>query len=378
MGRDLYARHDMPPLLRRGAEMTECFRQSLVRAGISSVWIEDDLSEGIDPLEALSEETRTEAIGAIRKLFGEVAGSEGSGTLSVSSVEQMEDVARRVVADIMANADCALALNDLANADGYTMRHSLAVTVMGLALGLRLMQKYGWVDYRGQRQYGDIEERLTMLGMGLLLHDIGKLTVPPEVLHKRGRLTADEIALVRAHPETGYEMLKNSGVSPVSRAVVRSHHEKWDGTGYPDGKAGTQIHQFARIATVSDVFDALTSDRPYRKADPPHTGYEYILARVGRDFDPEVVEIFRTSVAPHPPGTGVILSDGYCGIVKEVRQGSVNRPVVRLVLNPAGEEIAYKEIDLSVHPDLTIVSADFDPWARPARDVRVPGDVRVA
>ena len=366
MGRDLYARHDMPPLLRRGAEITEAFRQSLVRAGISSVWIEDELSEGIQPLEALSEETRNEAIGAIRNLFGEVEGTQGSGTLSSGSVEQMQDVARKVVADIMANADCALALNDLANADGYTMRHSLAVTVMGLALGLRLIHKFGWVDFKGHRQYGDIEDRLTMLGMGLLLHDIGKLAVPPEVLHKRGRLTPEEIAIVQAHPETGFEMLKNSGVSPVSRAVVRSHHEKWDGTGYPDRKAGIAIHQFARIATVADVFDALTSDRPYRTADPPHTGYEYILSRVGRDFDPEVVDIFRTSVAPHPPGTGVILSDGYCGIVKEVRPGSVNRPVVRLVMNPSGEEIEHVEIDLSAHPDLTVVSADFDPWARPS------------
>jgi HD-GYP domain-containing protein (c-di-GMP phosphodiesterase class II) len=245
------------------------------------------------------------------------------------------------------------------------MRHSLAVTVLGLALGLRVIQKFGWVDFRGTRQYGDLDERLTMLGVGLLLHDIGKLAIPSDVLHKPGKLTPEELLLVRAHPETGFEMLKHGGISPVSRAVVRSHHEKWDGTGYPDGKAGTAIHQFARVAAVADVFDALTSDRAYRTADPPHAGYEYILSRVGRDFDPEVVEIFRTSVAPHPPGTGVILSDGYCGIVKEVRPDSVNRPIIRVVMNPSGEEIEPKEIDLASHPELTIISADFDPWARP-------------
>ena len=189
--------------------------------------------------------------------------------------------------------------------------------------------------------------------------------VPVEVLQKPGPLTPEESAMMRAHPETGCQMLKQGGINAVSRAVVRSHHEKWDGTGYPDGKAGVAIHQFARIATVADVFDALTSARSYRAAQPPHAGYEYILAHAGRDFDPEVVDVFRESVAPHPPGTGVILSDGYCGIVKAVIPGRVNRPVVRVVLDPAGTPIAPKEIDLAEHPGLTIVSADFDPWARP-------------
>jgi HD-GYP domain-containing protein (c-di-GMP phosphodiesterase class II) len=370
VGRDIYTHHDMPPMLRRGAQISDSFRQSLVRAGVTSVWIDDDLSEGIDPLEALSEETRDHAIDAIRTLFVDVEERRGAGPLSHQWVELMQDISRRVVADILENAHCALALNDLAIADGYTMRHSLAVAVLGLALGLRVIQKYGWVDFRGGRQYGEIDERLTMLGIGLMLHDIGKLAVPPEVLHKPGRLTPEEMELVRAHPETGYQMLKGGGVSPVSRAVVRSHHEKWDGTGYPDGRAGAAIHQFARVAAVADVFDALTSDRSYRKGLPPHAGYEYILSHVGRDFDPEVVEIFRTSVAPHPPGTGVILSDGYCGIVKEVRQGSVNRPIVRVVLDPSGAQMEPKEIDLAAHSELTIVSADFDPWARPEASVQ--------
>ena len=96
---------------------------------------------------------------------------------------------------------------------------------------------------------------------------------------------------------------------------------------------------------------------------PPHAGYEYILSRVGRDFDPEVVEVFRTSVAPHPPGTGVILSDGYCGIVKEVRPGMVTSPIVRLITDAAGECLSGREIDLAKLPGITIVSTAFDPWA---------------
>lgn len=110
--------------------------------------------------------------------------------------------------------------------------------------------------------------------------------------------------------------------------MVRSHHERWDGAGYPSGKARHQIHQFARIASVADVFDALTSDRPYRSALPAHAGYERIVSRTGREFDPEVVDVFQNSVAPHLPGTGVVLSDGTCCIAKEVRQAAVTRPIV--------------------------------------------------
>jgi hypothetical protein len=146
VGKDVYTRHDMPPLLKRGARISDGFRIALERAGVTSLWIEDDLSEGIVPLEALSEETRDDAIASIRTLFGERSDTRSSGTVSEERVDQMRDIARRVVADVCANGHCALALNDLANADGYTMRHSLAVTVLGLALGLRVIQKFGgWI-----------------------------------------------------------------------------------------------------------------------------------------------------------------------------------------------------------------------------------------
>jgi HD-GYP domain-containing protein (c-di-GMP phosphodiesterase class II) len=132
--------------------------------------------------------------------------------------------------------------------------------------------------------------------------------------------------------------------------------------GYPDGKAGDSIHQFARIAAAADVFDALTSDRPYRSAVPAYHGYNAVVGGIGTHFDPDVVDIFRASVAPYPPGTGVVLSDGSCGIVKEAIQGLVDRPVVRIVRDPAGAAIEPLEVDLAQSPGLTIVSTDFDPY----------------
>jgi HD-GYP domain-containing protein (c-di-GMP phosphodiesterase class II) len=369
LGRNVYAGLEALPLLCTGVRVSDSYRFLLEKAGIHSVWIDDGLSDGIEPLEVLAESTKQRAASAIREAFKEVTDALLSGdSMSSDVVEEMHQVAELIVGDVSQNVHSALALNDLANADGYTLKHSLSVTALGLSIGLRVMRKYGWIDVHGHRRFDRIEERLELLGVGLLLHDIGKLAVPPEVLRKPGPLNDEEWKAMRAHPMLGVQILRRAeGISPLARAVVRSHHERWNGAGYPDGMQGTDIHQFARIAAVADVFDALTSDRCYRRAMPAHEGYDFIATRAGQDFDPEVVEVFKSSVAPYPPGTGVVLSDGTAGLVKEVRPDAFRRPIVRVVMNAAGELIEPRDIDLSVTPGLNIQSTNFE----------VPADVPV-
>jgi HD-GYP domain-containing protein (c-di-GMP phosphodiesterase class II) len=281
--------------------------------------------------------------------------------MSGEIVEEMQKVSELIVSDVSQNVHSALALNDLANAEGYTLKHSLSVTALGLSIGLRVMRRNGWIDVYGRRRFDRIYERLELLGVGLLLHDIGKLAVPPEVLTKPGPLNEEEWKAMRAHPMLGVKILRRAeGISPLARAVVRSHHERWDGSGYPDGMGGTEIHQFARIAAVADVFDALTSERCYREALPAHDGYDYVASRSGQDFDPEVVDIFKSSVAPYPPGTGVVLSDGHAGLVKEARYEAFRRPVVRILMRGDGTMVEPRDVDLSITPGLTIVSTKFE------------------
>jgi HD-GYP domain-containing protein (c-di-GMP phosphodiesterase class II) len=363
LGRDVCTSPDALPLLRAGVRISDSYRQSLVRAGITTVWIDDGLSEGIEPIEVLEAATKQRATSAIRDAFRDVTQAVGSGPAAVSAntVQEMREVAELIVGDVAGNIHSALALNDLANADGYTLKHSLAVTTLGLSIGLRVMQKYGWTDLHGKRRYDGIEDRLAVLGVGLLLHDIGKLAVPGEILRKPGPLTDEEWNAMRAHPTLGVQILKKADeISPLARAVVRSHHERWNGTGYPDRLSGSEIHQFARIAAVADVFDALTSDRYYRKALAIHEGYDFVVERSGQDFDPEVVDLFKTSVAAFPPGTPVVLSDGTRGLVKEVRQHAVKSPVVRIVVDASGALVTPREIDLSQTPGITIVSTNFE------------------
>ena len=368
LGRDVYGLGDALPLLRAGVRVSNSYQHSLARAGIGAVWIDDGFSEGIEPLEVLEEHTKRRASAAIREAFRDASKTvTDGGTLSSFAIQEMQDVAELIVGDITRSVHTALALNDLAHADGYTLKHSLAVTTLGLSLGLRVMRKYGWIDAHGERRFDGIDDRLGTLGVGLLLHDIGKLSVPGEILRKAGPLTDDEWQAVRAHPTLGYQILRKAdGISPLARAVVRSHHERWNGTGYPDGQAGQQIHQFARIAAVADVFDALTSDRYYRRALALHEGYDYVVSRSGFDFDPEVVDVFQSFVAPFPPGTPVVLSDGFCGVVVEAKQHAVKTPIVRIIVDPAGATVTPREIDLSQMPGLTIVSTNF---AVPAEDL---------
>jgi HD-GYP domain-containing protein (c-di-GMP phosphodiesterase class II) len=180
--------------------------------------------------------------------------------------------------------------------------------------------------------------------LGLLLHDIGKLAIPTEVLRKPGKLTPPEWQMMKTHPRAGFELLRGTPVSPLVRAVVLRHHERWNGSGYPDGKLTTEIHEMARIAAVADVYDAITSERPYAPARGAHVGVREIVSSAGTLFDPYIVDVFSRLVAPYPPGVEVELTDGRRAIVASVPPGELDRPVVRVIDGPgAPHEISLQQ-----------------------------------
>jgi putative nucleotidyltransferase with HDIG domain len=161
--------------------------------------------------------------------------------------------------------------------DPYTRGHSVRVTELAEAVARAL----GWS-----------EERIASLRLGGPLHDIGKLAVSNEVLHKEGRLDDDELAEIREHPKNGAKLLLRVATLRAAIPYVLYHHERWDGTGYPSGKAGEEIPLEARVLAVADAFDAMTSDRPYRRA----LTHEEALAEVercaGSQFDPRIAQVF--------------------------------------------------------------------------------------
>jgi HD-GYP domain-containing protein (c-di-GMP phosphodiesterase class II) len=192
----------------------------------------------------------------------------------------------------------------------------------------------------------------------LLLHDVGKLALPSSLIQKQDNLTQDEWELVRSHPRLGLELLRGDDFSPIVKAIVLRHHERWDGSGYPDGKRGSEIHEMARIAAVADVYDAITSERLYRAAQPPHVGVRTILEGSGTQFDPDVVSVFARLVAPFPPGVEVTLSTGRRAVVVSVPEEALDRPTVRIIDGP-GEP---REVALVAEPSLEI-----EGWPRELR-----------
>ena len=150
--------------------------------------------------------------------------------------------------------------------------------------------------------------------------------------------------------------MRDTGVwDPLVQASILRHHERWDGTGYPEGKGGTEIHEMARIAAVADVFDAITSERVFAAARPTHVGVQTILAGAGTQFDPVICDLFARRVAPFPPGIEVELTDGRRAIVVSVAEHELDRPVLRVISGPGAT------FDVSLAQDPSIQIAAWNP-----------------
>src|SRR5256885_1735481 len=342
LGRDVMdGRSAAIPLLRTGVRLTERHRDALLAAGVNAVYIHDEIGEGIEVRRAVDPETRRQATKAVASAFEGCRESLSSGTgVPESVVTDLQKVAEMIARDVEENVDVAVALDDLASADGYTLQHSIDVAAVGMLVGQRVFREKGWIDHTGKRTYDRRDRRLARLGLGLLLHDIGKLIIPADVLNKPGQLDEAEWELMRAHPRAGVEMLRSDLISPLVKVVVRSHHERWDGGGYPDGLAGKDIHQLARVAAAADVYDAVTSERVYASARPPDVGVQIVLDGARRAFDPDAVEVFRRVVTPFPPGVEVELGDGRRGVVVSVQQQDLTRPRVRIGWEAGGQRVS--------------------------------------
>ncbi len=334
------------PLLRAGVKLSSAYIARLRALGVCTVWIDDELSRGIEPLAPLDPEQRVAAEAAVCESFDRTARMLASGgtALPQRDVENLVSVVSVIAASLADVPEASLALADLASADAYTHRHSIQVAILGMLIGRRLWQRDGWRDAMDRPRYDGIEARLTKLGIGLILHDIGKLAVPQEILNKPGRLTDEEFTQIKLHPEAGVDLLRAANPSPLVVATVRDHHERLDGSGYPAGREGASIHEFARIAAIADVFDAISSERPYKSAAPPVVGMNIIGQDVLRGrFDPAIGAAFRRVCMPYPLGTDVVVDDESLGVVSHVNGDEPWVPTVRRMVDG---EIVESTIDL--------------------------------
>ncbi|MEN4960190.1 HD-GYP domain-containing protein [Pseudomonas syringae] len=252
-------------------------------------------------------------------------------------VDNVQLLVEEISNSILRHPHALISLSRLKTSDEYTYMHSVAVCALMVALAKRM---------------GMPDDQVREAGVAGLMHDVGKMMIAPAVLNKPGRLTRDEFEIMKAHPELGVKILMDT--QPVAASVIDvclHHHEKVDGSGYPHGLKGDQISIFARMGAVCDVYDAITSDRPYKKGwGVAHSIRE--MASWKGHFDDVVFQSFVKTVGIYPIGTLVRLESGRLGVVVEQGQASLLKPKVKVFMSArTGKTFAAQVIDLDCPSD---------------------------
>lgn len=241
--------------------------------------------------------------------------------------------ANNVVDDVRScmrkNSKLSMYFDMLHEHDPYTYVHSINVALLAVMIGLEM--KFN-------------SQSLADLAAGALMHDLGKLMIPKEILNKPGSLNQDEFSIIRKHPLIGMNIVMPLAESREQITPVYQHHERWDGKGYPDGLKRDEIHVNAQVLAVADVFDALTTDRPYRPGFPPNHAVEIIMRGEGLEFSPRVVQAFLQTVVLYPENTMVTLNTGEVGMVVGVSTRTPTRPRVKIIYSPYEQSSDYNKI----------------------------------
>ena len=322
-------------LLRKGVKLAKAHISKLMSIGISGAFIRDGVGDDFELKTLLRDDEKIKAVLEIKDVFDNSL--SGNAKVTDFEVQKVQDVANNLVESIMTNEGVRIGIGDLKSYDDYLYFHSLSVAVVSIAIGTEMKLP---------------PEQLRKLGLAALLHDIGKTNISKEIINKPGTLTSAEFEEIKKHPKLGAEHLRESVlIDDDIILAVECHHERWDGSGYPYKLSGKVIPLFARIIAVADVYDALTSNRPYREPNQPNDAFEYIIGSAHVYFDGAVVDAFLRKIEPYPIGSVVRLSNGEVGIVINTFDELPLRPTVKIIKSGA----VYDLQDVIRYRNLTIL-----------------------
>lgn len=252
------------------------------------------------------------------------------------TLQPVRDTVNQMVESVFRNQDALLSLGLIKKKDNYTFMHSVNVGVFLLSFARML-----------ELEADDI----VSVGIGAILHDMGKMKVPQDVLNKPGKLSDSEFGVMKGHVSRGEEILNNTpGIPPIAVTVASQHHERFDGSGYPRGLKGDGITLFGQMAAIVDVYDAITSDRVYHKGMPPHEALRKMFDWSAHHFNRELFQSFVRCVGIYPVGSLVKLRGGLVGVVLRTNRESLLHPVLMVVGDKRkGIKVRPTEVDLMQH-----------------------------
>ena len=266
-------------------------------------------------------------------------------------VRQAMPVVQEITASVSRNRGALISLARLKTSDDYTYMHSVAVCALMIALG---------------HQLGLSPEETRQAGLAGLLHDIGKMAVPTDILNKPGKLTDDEFTSIKKHAQAGHAILRGvDGIGDAALDVSLHHHEKIDGSGYPFNLKGNQISMMAKMGAVCDVYDAITSNRPYKPGWEPGHSIKRMANNQGH-FDETILEAFIKSVGIFPTGSCVLMHSGKVGIVIDQHPGSLLTPTVKVFFSATTmSTLPIEIIDLATTRSGDKIASYADPSKMP-------------
>ncbi len=293
-------------LMRQGGEITENLLNRLAKQNYVGLYIEDEISKGIEIEDVVDESLRLQASDALKECLKKKL-----------DFGRLSPIISNIIDSVISNRDKLIQVNHLQNYNEYLYAHSVNVAILSIRIGL---------------EFGLNMEKLSQLAMAGILHDIGKNMVSPEIVNKVGKLTPEEFLEMKKHPIFSYEMTKDSPrIASVSRVAILDHHERRDGSGYPRALSGDNISLFGKILGVTDTYDAMTTDRVYRGAYSVADVTEFFMANSNVLFDFDLIKAFTRCIAVYPTGSIVELSTGQRAIIVKNYNDCILRPYIRLL-----------------------------------------------
>lgn len=341
LGESLYS-VDGVMLTKKGTLLTEALITKIIQNGFQMVYIEDEHSTtNIDSL--INHNTFNKATMLIKKIYLAAGHRNSKGDLISESIMDFYFPLAALIDDLLDELrlfkDRPLEYTNIKSVDNYLYMSSLNCGLLSALIAMDL-------DY-----YPEMVRNVFMAGV---FHDIGMAMIPEEIFHKKEALTMEEKMMILNHPRLGHEFLKDKAfLSAHVKQATLQHHERLNGTGYPNRVPASELSEVSQIIGMTDVYDALTSDRPYSRATTPHEALEFLMGSAGVHYDPRIVQRFTNRINPYPPGTLVELSNGQKAVIDGFNSHFPLRPKLRLISGSVGN-YQYEAVDLLEANNLTI------------------------